>query len=340
LKFKDPIDSRMRSIYQNYIGKRFKGLLEIVDAKEMAEGSGGYGGYGGRGEMDGGGRGAEMAATGVDEDFLVEWLDQDKLRVKLAFATDKPTPLQIWVTQEDLWVYETLLNVIAKTNKARGATRPDNAAIRTIVSLEVGPGAALGMGMGSGHVFMPSGGAGAAVAGGEMMDGGRGAYSEMAPSPEMMDGGRGGYGEMDGGMMAGGDPAAIDAAMLANRYLGDDGAPIADGSGDLGKEFRQLPIRMELVIDQRYIPQLLLECANSPLPIEVKQLRINPDKSQAGFEGQGGMSGGYSSGGATVTIDDPAFALLQLKGVVFIYNQPTAEPAATAPASEELAVGQ
>ena len=47
------------------------------------------------------------------------------------------------MTQENLWVYETLLNVIAQTNEERGATRPDNAAIRVIVALEVGREAGL-----------------------------------------------------------------------------------------------------------------------------------------------------------------------------------------------------
>ena len=338
LKFKDPIDNRMRSIYQNYIGKRFDGLLEIVKARKIEEGSANYGGgrggeYSGRGGVGA----APVGIPGADQDYLVEWIDQDKLRAKLAFATNKPTALQIWVTQEDLWVYETLLRVIANTNKARGSTRPDNAAIRTILSLEVGAGASLPS---TAQVYMPSAGADAAGGGGYGGEGGEfgrggGEYGRGGGIADGVGGGeygrgggeyggRGGYG-MEG---AAGDPAALDAALLQNRYLDDAGAPLADGA--FGPEFRQLPIKMELQMDQRYIPTLLLESANAPLPIEVKQVRINPQNAMAGI---GGTSGGNYSGasslpsGVTMDTNDPNYAIVEIRGVVFIYNQPTTEAA-------------
>jgi hypothetical protein len=333
LKFKDPIDNRMRSIYQNYIGKRFDGLLAIVKARKIEDASGAYGGGRGGGEYGGrGGGGYTPAAPGEDQDYLVEWVDQDKLRAKLAFATNKPTALQIWVTQEDLWVYETLLRVIANTNKERGSTRSDNAAVRTILALEVGAGASLPS---TAHVYMPAAGAGAAGGlGGEMSEyGGRGGYGGEGGAEsygrgggEMSEyGGRGGYG-MEG---MEGDPAAADAALLANRYLDDAGAPLPDGA--FGAEFRQLPIKMELQIDQRYIPTLLLQCANAPLPIEVKQVRINPHMAMAGIDNTaGGYTGGGSlPGGVTLDTNDPTYAILELRGAVFIYNEPGTE---TAPA--------
>jgi hypothetical protein len=330
LKFRDPIPQNLRSIYQNYISNRFDGLLEIVDAKKMLDGMGG----GGRGgfEMDVG-RMPMNADNGlIEEDYLVQWLDQDKLRSRLAFATAKPTALQIWVTQEDLWVYEALLKVIANTNKARGATRPDNTAIHTIMALEVGASAALGPGASKGHVYLPSGSAGGLSSPYEM-DGGRGMMMDggaAAPSYEM-DGGRG---MMMDGMTE--DPAAADTALLQSRYLGEDGAPLP-GEGDLGKEYRQLPVRMDLFMDQRYLPHLLIECANSPLPIEVKQVRINPDKSAAGFGGN--MSGSQSMvPGAGPLPNDPSFAQVEIKGVVFIYNEPTSDPnAAPDPAAQTAA---
>jgi hypothetical protein len=328
MKFRDPISSNMRSVYQNYIDDRFDGLLKIADAQKLAEGSSGgaYGGggqYGRRGEYSGGG--PVSGTPSADEDYLVQWLDQDKVRAKLAFATNKPTSLQIWVTQEDLWVYEAILNVIAKTNKERGATRPDNTAIRTIIALEVGAGASQGMGQALAKVYMPqAGGDAGAMAGGEPGGGGRGDYpGETGGAP---------YTGGESYAVEGADPSAVDAALLTSRYLDDTGAPLA-GDGDLGKEYRQLPIRMELVMDQRYIPQMLVECANSPLPIEVKQLRINPDKALAGFEGMGG-SMGMSSNPALSSVTDPNFAMVEVKGVVFIYNDPAADPSAV-PVSED-----
>jgi hypothetical protein len=328
-KFRDPIDINLRSIYQNYISNRFDGLLEIVDAKKMLEGSMGGGGRGGYGEMDGG-RGGMMDG-GVDpglveEDYLVQWLDQDKLRSRLGFVTSKPSALQIWVTQEDLWVYEALLKVIANTNKARGATRPDNTAIHTIFALEVGSSAALGPGASKGQVYLPSGAGGAGMGGmgGYESDaGGRGMEGSAPMNYEMDGGGRG----MEGmGGMEGGDPAAADAALLTSRYLDEAGAPLP-GEGDLGKEYRQLPIRMDLFMDQRWLPHLLIECANSPLPIEVKQVRINPDKSTMGFGTNTGSSQTMGQGAGPLPTD-PNFAQVEIKGVVFIYNEPTKDPAA------------
>ena len=218
LKFRDPIDSRMRSVYQNYIGKRFDGLLEIVKAQKI-EGQGGFGGYGRAGGEYGGraGGGPPIMADGPDRDYLVQWLDQDKLREKLAFATSKPTPLQIWITQEDLWVYETLLRVIADTNKARGATRPDNTAIRTIISLEVGAGASTPS---TSQVYMPRGMAADSALGMGGSDYGRGGYEAGGAAAGGGYGyegdygrGGGGYGR-EGGMES--DPAALDTALLAN----------------------------------------------------------------------------------------------------------------------------
>ena len=162
-----------------------------------------------------------------------------------------------------------------------------------------------------------------------------GEYGGGMPGGEMSMG-RDGMGEMGGyGGEGGGDPAALDAALLAGRYLDDAGAPAAD----VGTEYRQLPIRMDLVIDQRYIPRLLIECANSPLPIEVKQLRINPDKSMEGFGGQGG-GGAYSSMTSSSGPVDPIYVQLLLKGSVFIYNEPTSDPGAAPADDSQLAVGQ
>ena len=40
-------------------------------------------------------------------------------------------------------------------------------------------------------------------------------------------------------------------------------------------EFKMMPIRMDLIMDQRKLPILLAECANSSMPIEVRRVRIH-----------------------------------------------------------------
>jgi hypothetical protein len=192
----------------------------------------------------------------IEEDYLVQWLDQGNLRQQLEF-TGVPSAQQIWVTQEDLWVYETLLRAIANTNKERGATRPDNTAIRVIQSLEVGAPAAMAMAQES-MILMP-------------VDAMAAAGGEVAPTdPGMM--GREGMGMP-------GEGVDMDAMLLQNRYIDAEGKPIADASTGMGTEFRRLPIRMVLMMDERWLPKVLVECANAPLPIEVQRLRINREKS-------------------------------------------------------------
>src|SRR5688572_23576382 len=157
------------------------------------------------------------------------------------------------------------------------------------------------------------------------------------------------------GMGMEGDPAAIDSALLAGRYLDDAGAPIADGTAGTGTEFRRLPVLMRFQMDPRWIPIVLVQCANAPLPIEVKRLRINPEQAAEGFdmtmgstgagaEGMGRMGGGYRGGGfsapmATATPGAPSadMVTVELHGLVYIYNPPDST-VLTVPGAEDLAV--
>lgn len=363
-KFRDPIsEPNIQQIYREFAKERFPALVEIVQAQKIAEGTqsmgGGRGGFdgGGRGGFDGGGVAAvQFDANGnplPTEKFITQWIDQGVVQQKLTFA-NRPTSDQIWVTQEDLWVYETLLHVIAAANEANGASRPDNAAIRIIEALEVGQAAAFA-GKVRGAVMLPAGG-GVAEAG---ADGGMG-----------MDGGRGGM-TTDG--MAG-EPVDPAAMLLANRYIGPDGAPIADGSTVSGGEYRMLPVRMLLMMEQKAIPDVLIECANAALPIEVKRVRINAEKSGAGFDAtiagaaaampgmDGGRGGGTDGGGyrggfggrgdggggdggrggsmmSSTMIpgaSNVGVATVEFQGIVYIYNPP--DPTVLAvPGMEEAA---
>ncbi len=353
-KFGDGIRSDMRGFYRNYIETRFDALLEIVDAKKSSErgtsgrgggyGGEGAGGYGGGYGGEGGGASALANDENAKEDYLVLWLDQGKLQQKLNFKT-KPSAMQVWVTQEDLWVYETLLNVIANTNKARGATRSDNTAVRAIESLLVGSEASIPPGS---QIIIPQQDAGGGGRGGYGEGGyGEGGYGEGDFGGGGFGGeggfggvgGVGGYGEggyggragMEGGLEGGGD-----AALIANRYLDAEGKP-AQGSleGPFGTtEFRQLPIRMKLRMDERWIPRILIECANATLPIEVNQVRINPSQSGTGLGGR--RTSGRQNSGLRGIASDIKLAEIEISGVVYIYNQPDTETL-TIPGEENLA---
>ena len=364
LKFGDLIRSDLRDHYNQYIGDHFPELPKIVGALDMSTSDvgGSRGGYDFRGARGGGRgmRGMEMerglggrnpnAPTAEEENFIVEWLDQQRVREELYMPTT-PSSKRIWVTQEDLWVYEALLGIIARTNEAKGADRFSNAAVRMIISLEVGRLAAQAS-RGRGRIEIL---AAESVPGGEMLgtgpegmgmgmegmymgyDRGGGVGGELGMDPYA---GREMGGRM-GGMLG---EATGDATLFTGRYLDENGQPIvSEGEEEpagLSAEFKRLPIRMVLEMDQRWLPHLITECANAPLQVEVTEVRINP---AGGFEGSGGGSyrrggeyagaGGGQSGEPMVPEREPNIKPISIQGTIFIFNPPSE---ATAP--QQLAV--
>jgi hypothetical protein len=335
-KFQDPINNpKMQQVYWNYIKQRFDALVDIVHAKKMKEGEMGAGFSGAEGSFNAAAFNPQTIEAGApgavglppEDPYIVQWVDQNDLRTHLTFAT-RPSSLRIWVTQEDLWVYENLLHAINNTNVEKNATRPDNAAIKFIIQLDVGREAALAM-RERGNIIMP-----AAAAGGGMEAGGPEGAGGPGAGREGMDPGAMG---MEGGVE--GEGADPDAALLNYRYVDQQGAAIPDSSAGLGTEYRRLPIRMKLYMDQRWIPKILVECANAPLPVEVQRLRINAGQSGAGFDGSmmggggPGMGGGYGreggasfapGGGMQAAGVNSEFAEVDIQGLVYIFNQPDA----------------
>ncbi len=353
-QFRDPIEPAMRSLYWNYIEKQFTSLLDIVKARET-EGrggvgggrglEGGYGGFGGYSGLEEGGGARSQLSNQEDKDYLVEWIDQDSARSKLSFQKE-PTATQIWVVQEDLWVYETLLKAIADTNEARNATRPDNTAISEIIALQVGNEAAA-FATAKAQIIIPSGDAGLSGEGGYggyggegggRYGGGEGGYGGYGGEGGGGYGGEGGRygGEGYGGRGGFGSEGAVsDEELLADRYVDETGAPVSADS--LGDEFRRLPVRMNLTMDERWLPQLLLQCANSPLPIVVERVRVNADQSGIGFGNlRGGSTRATGRSRTSGVVDTRKLATVDVQGVVYIYNPPTND-VLSLPGDEEAA---
>lgn len=140
----------------------------------------------------------------------------------------------------------------------------------------------------------------------------------------------------DGGM-PGRDVGSTDTEILANRYLDPEGVPYPGESENFGIEYRKLPIRMLLTMDQRMIPEVLVECANATLPIEVTRVIVNRDKSNnQGFSGrtsnrnQRGLMGqrGRNNQGAI----QRDLSEVEIQGIVLIYEPPDES---VLPANEE-----
>ncbi|MGL4514438.1 MAG: hypothetical protein ACRCT8_15220 [Lacipirellulaceae bacterium] len=357
-RFGDALRDDHRERYLNYIQKQFPKLLEIIDARELAfdgaSGGGGPGIGGGIGGSMGGPRGRGGATGGMgmgmgmgmgdgapeeEDKHRTEWADQTMLRDRMNLKA-KPSAIEVWVLQEDLWVYEALLRAIARTNDATGSSRRSNMAIRTIYELQVGRAAAATTSMG-GRLVTPSlGGAGMAAGDDMMGDMGMGMGRGEGDMGMGMDGGMG-AGGMDGGMGMGmgmeggegGEGADPSAMLLANRYLDPEGKPIAEaGEGaTFGVEYKRLPVRMMLGMDQRWLTRFIAELGNGSLQVEVEQVRINPSDSGGGMGGGSGMGGASppprmamtSGQGESMAFDrEPSLATVILHGIVTIFNEP------------------
>jgi hypothetical protein len=387
LQFGADIPQHLRSNYRDYADRYFPRLPEIIGARPLSDAEAGLGGMGGLGGFGGigGGRGEYMPRGGsrftegglglgvggidpsqeVDDNYICAWLDQDVVRAELDFP-ERPSSMRIWVTQEDLWVYRALLFSIKNVNEAAGATRKSNAAVRTIIALEVGQRAA-GASRTPNRIYkVPTA---APAAAGDMMEfgGEPGAGMEPGAMPTEPSMGRPmdfsasiGAGRMGDGPMS---EAEEQNMLLSHRYLDEAGKPIPVGAvstgmegGEampadpaaaatpvdlsmFGKEYKRIPVRMVLEMDQRHLPNLIAQCASQSLQVEVTEVRINPPDgggaSGGGLEGmRGGMGGGYGGGlgnnaamfpdrsGLQEFNPHPEVAQVIIQGVIYIFNKP------------------
>jgi uncharacterized membrane protein YgcG len=366
-KFGDNIDVSQRQEYFQYIRGRFDDLPEIIDANEIDPNTPGFGG-GGYAGSEGGGRGFGGGGFGggrgfnspeqlldannqpIDPDYIVYWEQEDQARIREELTSDRVlSHWRIWTTQEDLWVYEALLRAIAFTNKEKGATRHSNAAITNLGSMEVGkPAAAYSRTPGRIHRLEV-----ASAPGAEGEEGGMNLQDYGDTSIE------GGEGEGEGsdeyaGVLSGAGtqtltPAQEKAAFLSRRYVDKEGKPIPVPAGEepldpslFGTEFKQLPVRLRVRMDIRWINTLIVAMAESPMKIMITEVRIDPRNVEGGggggrgYGGEG-LGGGY--GGAQGSMFDPQsiqvfdrqpfMKEVILQGVVQIFNEPN--PAAFGP---------
>jgi len=224
-----------------------------------------------------------------------------------------------------------------------------------------------------------------------------GAYDTQGAGASMeMDRGRsggGGYGVTSGDM----SPEQEQSFLLSYRYLDGEGKPVplgGAGGGDpsmsldatvsepastpatpvdltaFGREYRRLPVRMTLQMDQRWLTHLISECANQPLQVEVQEVRINASDAGTssggegfgrgaygggggraayggGGYGGGGREGGYGGGGAGSPFPDqtgvqtfpaqPNTVNVIIQGIIYIFNEPNPDVLKT---SEEADAGQ
>ena len=269
---------------------------------------GGYGGEGGEGMYSGGGGGMGMgmgmgggAPKKLSTD-LVKWpvSSQSELLSSMRMWTGKtPNVYQILYTQENMWILEGLLRIIAATNGDAKANF--QCIIKEIEFIRFGKsavgkagtitGASSGMGMGSSMSGYE----------GDADNGYMGTYTEEGYGEDMY-GGQMGYGGEEGGGYGGEGPSTPDPAN--GRYVDANFAPVS--GEDLRTKMKEgepedayfavakrVPVRMRFKIDQRRVQEFLAKCGSADLVLEVRQVRLG-DTDAAGAPG---AAGGMYSGG-------------------------------------------
>ncbi len=347
LRVDQDIPLKYREKYHTYIREQFSRLLEIVDAENLIDDPS----PSGKARVAVGPmrrpnqevrrdptgrplavRPAAKAAVAQDEeeatkhDYKVVWnLNNQQAIVKMLTWSSTPSSEQVRQTQENIWVCEALLNIIRKMN-AR-ATGHHNAKVKEIEVLSFGQDAAKEFLAGTSpnrimQIQPPD-----ATKPGQVADPYAGAAKVTAPTnrEEMA---RAATGEASG------------SALEENRYVDAQGKPLTS-SAEAPAEFKRMPVFMRLHMDQREISRLLAECADSPLPVEVRQFRLNPPRTtgvagavnirQRGFGGKAGeprraeVVGRPVSGlaeSAPGDSENPYDVTIEIHGIIYIFNPP------------------
>jgi hypothetical protein len=301
----DLLRYRLREDYPLYIKEEVPKLAEIIGSNEWgvqgAQEPGGAGEFPAAPSNGDEGRGA-AEKTNLSE---IRWNPANQQQI-LADHFDwslrpdpVPTTLEILYAQEDLWVYRALMKIIRETNGGTGSK--GNLAIPQIEFIRIGksakwnPAPITGHGLGKQRSTKD-----------EDVD--------ETPAARHGGGGRGGASNAPTD-----DPADFRYVDMANQPL--TGEKLRGTTGGAGAEqatlavAKRMPVHMKMVIDQREINKLLVECGNSPLMVEVQQLRFNPGG------GVTNLGAADKSGPAEIAISaEPDYRTIELYGIISMYN--------------------
>lgn len=207
---------------------------------------------------------------------IYQWFDWQNLPDDGRAAT-----AQIVLAQEELWVYGMLCDAVRRANA--DAKTEFEAAIITVEELLVGYPAAEEQpgGQGTQRIMRMAGGvefAGPGVTAPQnypkpahpRFGGGGGARTVFAPP-----GGQPGV--VPGGGQPGSGPGA-DAAYRDGIYVDFNGKPLTAAELDAGATpmVHLMPFTLRMTMDDRKIEPFLADLATQSVPIDVRQLRINP----------------------------------------------------------------
>jgi hypothetical protein len=263
---------------------------------------------------------------------LVVWAADDQRRLFDSFswkrlpANPQAATAQVLLAQEELWVYGLLCDVIKRANK--DAAGEHNAAIIRVGQLAVGYPAAEERpgGMGESRIVIPKDAAAAAGADAAIpMPGPPGGEGGPAAKPAHPRFGGAGAGLAATETIPGGEGAmAADPAAPLREwiYVDFEGKPLsaaAVATSPAARMVHLMPFTLRIAIDQRRIDALLVDLARQKVPIDVREVRINPGRTAGGdLAGiAGGPRGAGSKAGRTHDVD------VELRGTVGLATPPS-----------------
>ncbi|HZZ30308.1 MAG TPA: hypothetical protein VFE46_20080 [Pirellulales bacterium] len=310
----------LREYYQRRVKQLVEQLPAIVDAEPAGQ-AGNGGGFAGVLGIFGPGAGAP---GGGGPDHKVDWSTASQQEIGQSFEwTERPSTLLVKYAQEELWVYRALCNVIKSVNE--GTNGRQDAHITEINALDIAYNAVEDSPGGAGQNRVESLGTSAPTAGpAPTSPGAPGDSSNIRLDPKSR-----GKRELSsrgfGGASAEINP---DDLLKSRRYVKADGTPLTkeEVDADTG-EYRLMPFRLLLKMDSRSIDRLLVAFRNSVLPMEVQQVRINPEHVNGG--GGGGFAhsgpailgpgrGSDHAAAAASTTQQDRFVTVEIRGVVYL----------------------
>lgn len=288
-------------------------------------GMGGMGMGGGRMGM-GGGIGGDADIEPIDmNQYAVIWdgANQQLWNTKLTqFANrddhggglNRPTPLQCYMLQQDLWLLEAIFRIVREVNGDSNAN--DISIIKNIDHVvfgrDVGPklGALTPVDHSLGKGVVADNGMGFGRGGGD--EPGADENYEDEEDPMGSFGGRGVMGGAPG--MGGGAASTVGLPPYHERYVDVNYEPLdwekvktiiggAEGAGLPESDLeliisKRVPVRIAVKMKETEIATFMAACANSPFAFEIQQVRWNKHTPGEGIVlGGAGATGGMMGGG-------------------------------------------
>jgi len=271
---RDAREDYWKQFAQNEIPRICKEVLDaaVEDKTETPEKGSGLGAL----NPNPRGAGGEAAAKPAAEEHRITWADRSLHERKLVWR-NTPSSMQIWYAQEDLWILEDFCKLIAELND--GSKGAHDAHVWLIERLEFGA-LAKDVLTQEGHLDLPmaTGGGAAAIAAaaGEAPDPAAGNAPDMScldrPRKNAAPAAAAGGSDAPAAPTAGGSE---EDELVNGRFVNIDGdAMSAADLKNSKEEFRRMPFRLKLGMDQRRLETLLFKLRNMKWPSEIRSVRF------------------------------------------------------------------